>query len=63
MCAARFEPSSGTLGPNVSLQIRVHFISHTDVSIEVIKVPVEVKLERIYFVLQGEKRTNLGIKP
>lgn len=33
LCTASFEPSSGTLGPNASLEITVNIISHTDVSI------------------------------
>lgn len=32
LCAASFEPSSGTLGPNTSMEITVNFVSHTDVS-------------------------------
>nr|XP_040023595.1 deleted in lung and esophageal cancer protein 1 isoform X1 [Gasterosteus aculeatus aculeatus] len=43
MCAARFEPSSGTLGPNVSLQIRVHFISHTDLDLTEVAALCEVQ--------------------
>ncbi|KAF3836573.1 hypothetical protein F7725_029131 [Dissostichus mawsoni] len=34
LCSASFEPSSGTLGPNDSLEIKVTFTSHTDVSDE-----------------------------
>ncbi|XP_062415040.1 deleted in lung and esophageal cancer protein 1 [Pungitius pungitius] len=43
MCEARFEPSSGTLGPNVSLQIRVHFISHTDLDVTEVAALCEVQ--------------------
>ncbi|KAM8823094.1 deleted in lung and esophageal cancer protein 1 isoform 2-T2 [Spinachia spinachia] len=43
MCAARFEPSSGTLGPNVTLQIRVHFISHTDLDLTEVAALCEIQ--------------------
>lgn len=35
-CTASFDPSSGTLGPNSSMEITVNFTSHTDVRIQVI---------------------------
>lgn len=35
LCTASFEPSSGTLGPNASMEITVNFTSHTDASIHI----------------------------
>lgn len=32
LCSATFDPSSGTLGPKVSMEITVTFTAHTDVS-------------------------------
>lgn len=32
VCSASFDPSSATLGPNVSMEITVTFTAHTDVS-------------------------------
>uniref|UniRef100_A0A3Q4N0R9 DLEC1 cilia and flagella associated protein n=1 Tax=Neolamprologus brichardi TaxID=32507 RepID=A0A3Q4N0R9_NEOBR len=38
LCSATFDPSSGTLGPNVSMEITVTFTAHTDELTEVAAV-------------------------
>ncbi|XP_034056329.1 deleted in lung and esophageal cancer protein 1 [Gymnodraco acuticeps] len=43
LCSATFEPSSGTLGPNDSLEIKVTFTSHTDVELTEIAALCEVQ--------------------
>ncbi|XP_054479162.1 deleted in lung and esophageal cancer protein 1 [Anoplopoma fimbria] len=43
LCTASFDPSSGTLGPNASLEITVNFISHTDLDLTEVAALCEVK--------------------
>ncbi|KAK5849638.1 hypothetical protein PBY51_013957 [Eleginops maclovinus] len=43
VCTASFEPSSGTLGPNTSLEITVTFTSHTDVELTEVAALCEVQ--------------------
>ncbi|XP_031705648.1 deleted in lung and esophageal cancer protein 1 [Anarrhichthys ocellatus] len=43
LCRASFDPSSGTLGPNASLEITVHFISHTDLDLTEVAALCEVQ--------------------
>ncbi|KAK9527708.1 hypothetical protein VZT92_014247 [Zoarces viviparus] len=43
LCTASFDPSSGTLGPNASLEITVHFISHTDLDLTEVAALCEVQ--------------------
>ncbi|KAM9337193.1 deleted in lung and esophageal cancer protein 1 [Symphorus nematophorus] len=42
LCAASFEPSSGTLGPNTSMEITVEFISHTDLELTEVAALCEI---------------------
>ncbi|XP_070842315.1 deleted in lung and esophageal cancer protein 1 [Chaetodon trifascialis] len=43
LCAATFDPSSGTLGPNTSMEITVNFISHTDLELTEVAALCEVQ--------------------
>lgn len=43
LCAASFEPSSGTLGPNTSMEITVNFVSHTDLELTEVTALCEVQ--------------------
>ncbi|XP_044032520.1 deleted in lung and esophageal cancer protein 1 isoform X2 [Siniperca chuatsi] len=43
LCAASFDPSSGSLGPNTSLEITVNFISHTDLELTEVAALCEVQ--------------------
>nr|XP_057916295.1 deleted in lung and esophageal cancer protein 1 isoform X2 [Doryrhamphus excisus] len=43
LCSAAFEPASGTLGPNASLEITITFISNTDVSLQDVVALCEVE--------------------
>ncbi|KAM3593795.1 uncharacterized protein V6R79_022034 [Siganus canaliculatus] len=43
LCAASFDPPSGTLGPNTSMEITVHFISHTDLELTEVAALCEVQ--------------------
>ncbi|XP_038584685.1 deleted in lung and esophageal cancer protein 1 [Micropterus salmoides] len=43
LCAASFDPSSGTLGPHASLEITVKFTSHTDLELTEVAALCEVQ--------------------
>ncbi|XP_051267160.1 deleted in lung and esophageal cancer protein 1 [Dicentrarchus labrax] len=43
LCAASFDPTSGTLGPNTSMEITVTFISHTDMELTEVVALCEVQ--------------------
>ncbi|XP_059183037.1 deleted in lung and esophageal cancer protein 1 [Centropristis striata] len=43
LCSASFDPSSGTLGPNDSLEITVNFTSHTDLELTEVAALCEVQ--------------------
>ncbi|XP_068438348.1 deleted in lung and esophageal cancer protein 1 [Clinocottus analis] len=43
LCTASFDPSSGTLGPNASLEITVNFITHTDLDLTEVAALCEVQ--------------------
>ncbi|KAE8279845.1 Deleted in lung and esophageal cancer protein 1 Deleted in lung cancer protein 1 [Larimichthys crocea] len=43
LCAASFDPSSGTLEPNTSMDITVNFISHTDMELTEVAALCEVQ--------------------
>ncbi|XP_039645855.1 deleted in lung and esophageal cancer protein 1 isoform X1 [Perca fluviatilis] len=43
LCTASFDPSSGTLGPNASLEITVTFISHSDLKLTEVAALCEVQ--------------------
>ncbi|XP_042366373.1 deleted in lung and esophageal cancer protein 1 [Plectropomus leopardus] len=43
LCTASFDPSSGTLGPNASLEITVNFIAHTDMELTEVAALCEVQ--------------------
>ncbi|KAG7224920.1 hypothetical protein INR49_014836 [Caranx melampygus] len=43
LCTASFEPSSGTLGPNASMEITVNFTSHTDLELTEVAALCEVR--------------------
>ncbi|XP_026147588.1 deleted in lung and esophageal cancer protein 1 [Mastacembelus armatus] len=43
LCTASFDPSSGTLGPNASLEITVHFTSHTDLEVAELAARCEIQ--------------------
>ncbi|XP_029935813.1 deleted in lung and esophageal cancer protein 1 [Myripristis murdjan] len=43
LCTASFDPSSGTLGPNASMEITVSFTSHTDLELTEVAALCEVQ--------------------
>ncbi|XP_030612582.1 deleted in lung and esophageal cancer protein 1 isoform X2 [Archocentrus centrarchus] len=43
VCSASFDPSSGTLGPNVSMEITVTFTAHTDLELTKVAAVCEVQ--------------------
>ncbi|XP_041824653.1 deleted in lung and esophageal cancer protein 1 [Melanotaenia boesemani] len=43
LCTASFDPSSGVLGPNTSMEITVHFTSHTDLELTEVAALCEVQ--------------------
>uniref|UniRef100_A0A669CMZ0 DLEC1 cilia and flagella associated protein n=1 Tax=Oreochromis niloticus TaxID=8128 RepID=A0A669CMZ0_ORENI len=43
LCSATFDPSSGTLGPNVSMEITVTFTAHTDLELTEVAAVCEVQ--------------------
>ncbi|XP_070709445.1 deleted in lung and esophageal cancer protein 1 [Pempheris klunzingeri] len=43
LCTASFDPSSGTLAPNASLEITVNFVSHTDLELTDVAAFCEVQ--------------------
>ncbi|KAM9839708.1 deleted in lung and esophageal cancer protein 1 [Aulostomus maculatus] len=51
MCTASFEPSSGTLGPNVSTEITVHFTTYTDLALTDVAALCEVEGMKVPLVL------------
>ncbi|XP_075994138.1 deleted in lung and esophageal cancer protein 1 [Genypterus blacodes] len=43
LCSASFEPSSGTVGPNASMEVTVTFTSHTDMELTEVAAVCEVQ--------------------
>lgn len=64
LCAATFDPSSGTLGPNSRMEVTVSFTSHTDVSHHKTTQPLylrhlPVDLKSLFFQLELTEVTAL----
>ncbi|XP_055364189.1 deleted in lung and esophageal cancer protein 1 isoform X2 [Betta splendens] len=43
LCAASFDPSSGTLGPNASIEVTVNFTCHTDLEVPEVAAVCEIQ--------------------
>ncbi|XP_053268411.1 deleted in lung and esophageal cancer protein 1 isoform X2 [Pleuronectes platessa] len=51
LCSASFDPSSGSLGPNASVEVSVTFTSHTDLELTEMAALCEVRGMNSYLVL------------
>ncbi|XP_034428742.1 deleted in lung and esophageal cancer protein 1 isoform X2 [Hippoglossus hippoglossus] len=58
LCSASFDPSSGSLGPNASVEVTVTFTSHTDLELTEMAALCEVQGMNSYLVL-GISASNI----